>query len=223
MGIKMGEKYKYAKDRVGELYGRLTVESVYREGGRSYAVCNCSCGNSLTCGITALSTGATLSCGCYGRERRSETHTTHGMSTSHTYGCWAAMKSRCDNKNLPHYERYGGSGISYQESWSDFENFYRDMGVCPDDLSLDRIDGTKGYTVDNCRWASSTTQAINRGKFKNNTSGRTGVSFHKNLGKWVARITVNRCRLQLGNYLDIEDAIAAREAAELKYFGFNKE
>ncbi len=44
----------------------------------------------------------------------------------------------------------------------DLRIFLKDMGVCPPGYQLDRIDGTKGYSPDNCRWASLEIQNRNR-------------------------------------------------------------
>lgn len=166
------------EDRVGQVYGRLTVESVYREGKRSYAECSCSCGNKLTSRIDALQSGATVSCGCYMKERISETHSTHGASHTRTYKIWEGMKMRCSNINSAAYVRYGKEGITYDSRWECFENFLEDMGEAPDDMSLDRIDNTFGYSKDNCRWATNTTQARNRSKRKNcKHSEHVGVYF----------------------------------------------
>ena len=53
----------------------------------------------------------------------------------------------------------------------------------------------------------------------NNTSGVRGVSYRKNRGKWRAYIKIKRKNIHLGNFDTKEDAIAARKAAEEKWFG----
>lgn len=54
---------------------------------------------------------------------------------------------------------------------------------------------------------------------KNNTSGKRGVYFGKRHNRWVARIKINRKTIWLGEYLNWEDAIAARRIGEIKHFG----
>lgn len=73
------------------------------------------------------------------------------------------MKNRCTNQKYEGFSRYGGRGISYDQSWETFENFLRDMGQPPPGMSLDRIDNDRGYCADNCRWATPTQQTRNRG------------------------------------------------------------
>ena len=87
---------------------------------------------------------------------------THEMTGTSTYRSWAAMKTRCSNPNCKDYPRYGGRGISYCAAWEDFEAFYADMGEKPDGMTLDRIDYDKGYSPENCRWATDTEQQQNK-------------------------------------------------------------
>jgi hypothetical protein len=54
---------------------------------------------------------------------------------------------------------------------------------------------------------------------KNNTSGCKGVSWDKRAGKWYAYINVNKKRINLGKYINFEDAVKVRKGAEEKYFG----
>lgn len=80
------------------------------------------------------------------------------------YRIWKAMRARC---NAPCYKNkiYQQRNIKVCERWNSFDNFINDMGPCPTNYSIDRIDTYKDYTPENCRWASFKTQAANRGKF----------------------------------------------------------
>lgn len=59
----------------------------------------------------------------------------------------------------------------------------------------------------------------NRRKRSDNTSGIIGVYFIKHSEKWTARISINGKSKNLGTFVDKEDAVKARLAAELKYYG----
>ena len=72
---------------------------------------------------------------------------------------------------------------------------------------------------ENLRPATRTEQVINRGMQKNNKSRHKGVSWHKPTKKWQAYITVDKKQIHLGRFHDLDEAVAARKEAELKYFG----
>ena len=59
----------------------------------------------------------------------------------------------------------------------------------------------------------------NRTLNKNNTSGVSGVHWNKNENKWQVRIGVKGKRIQIGYFVNLEDAIRARKDAEYKYYG----
>jgi hypothetical protein len=128
------------------------------------------------------------------------------------YVIWASMKNRCCNPQEPQYKNYGGRGITYCQDWEHFENFCRDMGVRPSkDHTIDRIDNDKGYSPDNCRWATRTQQCLNRRKFSTNTTGITGVVVAPN-GRFKARYDEGHVRYSLAGTFDTaENAGAARE------------
>lgn len=76
---------------------------------------------------------------------------------------WRSMLHRCYSIKDKAYYKYGAKGITVDKDWHNYENFYRDMGSSyKEGLTIDRIDGTKGYSKDNCRWATYYEQNINR-------------------------------------------------------------
>jgi hypothetical protein len=73
-----------------------------------------------------------------------------------TYISWKAMKARVGKRK--YYQ-----SISICDKWSNsFESFLEDMGERPSNMTLDRVDNRKGYSKDNCRWATAEQQSNNK-------------------------------------------------------------
>jgi hypothetical protein len=84
------------------------------------------------------------------------------MWNSKTYKSYYAMLQRCQNPEHENYDLYKDRVVC--DRWTEcngFENFLEDMGERPEGTTLDRIDNTKGYSRDNCRWSDPKTQMQN--------------------------------------------------------------
>jgi hypothetical protein len=91
-------------------------------------------------------------------------------------------------------------------------------GVWPED-QLDHINRNRSDNrISNLREVTNKQNLQNAGKYSHNTSGHSGVSWHKQRSKWVAQIKHNHKVIHLGYFTNIEDAIAARKAAEKLYW-----
>lgn len=106
---------------------------------------------------------------------------------------WRNMHKRC--KYSAHYT---SRGISVCDRWFDFNAFIADMGPCLDGMSLERIDNDRGYSPNNCRWATKKEQARNTLR----TRWLTVNGATKSLAEWCELRGLNRKtvtkRLQLG-------------------------
>lgn len=217
-------KRPQAEDISGNRYGRLVAKEIVRtpdDKGKVRWLCVCDCGNEKIVRKNLLVTGSTKSCGCMVKESNNKIH---GLSDTREYGIYKNMLRRCFVKTDAEYHNYGGRGITVCDRWMESShqglyNFLEDMGKCPEGMSLDRIDVSGNYCNENCRWATGSEQMYNQRKRKTNTSGRTGVSFYAKRGKWSAEICVNYVNIKLGLFSVFEDAVKAREKAEILYYG----
>lgn len=152
------------KDITGSVFGALTVlnREPNKKDGSAVWQCVCRCGEIRVIAGTGLRAGRHKSCGCQSPRFTSEKTKTHGMSKTRIYSIWGGMIERCSDNAKGNFRRlYYDKGIRVCERWHKFENFLLDMGEPEPWQSIDRIDGTKGYEKNNCRWASSKVQANN--------------------------------------------------------------
>jgi hypothetical protein len=94
-------------------------------------------------------------------------------------------------------------------------------GVWPANKIDHRDENGFNNRLDNLREATNAQNAMNTTKAysHNKSSGIKGVSFSRTRMKWEAHIQVNRKHKFLGYYDNMEEALVARKAAELDYFG----
>lgn len=153
-------------DLTGQQFGRLRVIGLSPERTRwrqAQWICECECGAQTLPTGGDLRTGHTISCGCTHQGQNS----THGFGAvskrTPEYYCWVNIHARCQNPNGQDFKNYGARGITVCERWNDFETFLADMGLRPSPKhSIERIDNSKGYSADNCEWATRKLQNRNK-------------------------------------------------------------
>lgn len=173
-------------------------------------ICACSCGTFRVVRGSLLRKGLTQSCGCFHREQMAEvgrSSRTHGESHGFAeYRIWHGMLGRCENPSDKAYPNYGGRGITVCERWHVYENFLADMGRRPsEDHSLDRRENDKGYSPDNCRWATTVEQAEN----KRSTHTLTFRGETKTLTRWARELGIRATTLldRLDRGWPVEEAV----------------
>jgi hypothetical protein len=173
------------RDISGVRFGKLIAEVIDDSNAKRLTkwICKCDCGAKSSVYMTNLVRGLTKSCGC----SQTSQFLKHAMYGKKAYRAWGAMIQRCYNPNAAHYDRYGGRGITVSDDWKDFQKFYADMGD-PDGLTLDRIDNNKGYSKENCQWATRKEQTRNR----SNTVTYEHDGLALTLDEWSEKLGVSR-------------------------------
>lgn len=158
-------------DITGQRFGRLTVVGFSHfkrsHGGHktAYWKCVCDCGNEKITTTSSLRSETTRSCGCL-RKELNHKRLYKGLDRR-LYGVHRMMVERCYKSDSEHYKNYGGRGITVCPEWlgkNGCDNFRRwaDSHGYKRGLTLDRIDNDKGYSPDNCQWATRKHQSNNK-------------------------------------------------------------
>lgn len=164
--------YNRIKDLTGQKFGKLTVLSyAFSDKHRvSHYLCECECGNQKIISGQNLSKGLTKSCGCIKKSKKSNDKPQKRdrfkwASYDRIYRIWYGIKYRCYYKTSTSYKKYGAKGVTMCEEWkNDFQNFkqWALENNYAENLTIDRIDNSKGYQPDNCRFVDYQTQNNNR-------------------------------------------------------------
>lgn len=173
-------------DLTGQRFGMLTVKEFDSLNKHKQALwkCLCDCGNTKVVSSNNLRRGLIISCGCYHDENIKHINVTHGHSKTRLYKIWQGIKRRCYNSNEIRFKNYGGKGIKMAKEWKDnftiFEEWALNNGY-EDNLTIDRIDLSKDYEPNNCRWTTIEQQANNK---SNNVFIEINGESHT-LGEWA--------------------------------------
>lgn len=200
-------------------------------------LCQCLCGGDpIKVTQDKLKSGKILSCGCLQYEARVQS----GLKTknlipnikkynkydiSGAYGIgWASNTNKEFYFDLEDYDKIkshtwleDSNGYFIDADTKEF--IHRLIMNCPDNLEVDHIGHNKyDNRKSKLRIVTDSQNNMNRGLQSNNTSGITGVSFHKGSSMWFGYVKYNG--KQIRKYARTkEKAIELRRQLEEKYFG----
>lgn len=154
------------------------------------------------------------------------------------YKIWYDMIHRCYNKNNTFYNLYGGMGVSVADEWLCFENFLKDFPSLPgydkwvlnpslysldkDYLQQDIPKQFRVYSKDTCvlmlRTENSRLMVLedHARNSANMSSPYVGV-WVNNIGRYIAEITVNGKKINLGHFTNEIAAANAYNFAARKH------
>ena len=239
---------KVKEDLTGKKFGRLTVieqadDHISTSGKHSpmwKCICDCNKERFVYVISSSLKSGNTLSCGCLHNELAAnylsnKRRKYNIYEFTNEYGIcydenkenkWIFDKEDYE-KILPYYWRSSNSKWGKYAVAKDLVNnttvqmsrIIMDVPI-GDKRQVDHINhDVSNNRKENLRICTNSENSMNKGLIKSNTSGVTGVTWNRRLNKWVSQIMINKKHIHLGVFCDFNDAVKAREDAEIKYFG----
>lgn len=217
-------------DLTGKRFGRWTVIKRVNNNVNNKQprwLCACDCGAEREVLGVSIRKGSSQSCGCFFKDRMTAIKTKHGLRGHRLYSIWKNMLNRCNNPKHESYKDYGGRGIKVCEQWHSIEHFYSDLIDSYErhvrekgeiQTSLDRVNVDGNYELSNVKWSTQSEQNANKRINSRNSSGFKGVYLHnKEKSQWRAVIFVNKKKIHLGLFNNVDEAAHARKLAESKY------
>jgi hypothetical protein len=220
-------------DLTNQTFNRLTVVKFSHMGnhGESMWLCDCDCGNkNIVVSRGNLKNGNVQSCGCLHKERTSESNKKENKYdlTSAEYGVgWTANTNEefyFDKEDYDKIKDYCWcasitKGVKRLSTRNPKTKKIIRMHILLGYKNYDHIDKNELNNVkSNLRRCTHQQNDFNRGLYKNNTSGITGVYWNKKSNKWVASIMIDGKTKYLGLFIDKKEAIKTRLKAEQIYF-----
>lgn len=229
------------KDLTGMRFGKwLVIERAKNDKyGNAMWLCECSCENKTRSIVSghSLRLGLSKSCGCTRAEscgrlmrefnkKAKKKYNAYDLSgeygvgfTSNGEEFWFDLEDYNLIKDYCWYIRDDGYVAT-----NDFNNNYKTIKLhkllFPNSKVIDHINHKKyDCRKINLRECTNSKNNMNRSLHSNNTSGVTGVSWHKGINKWCASIRINGKQTHLGSYVNFDDAVKTRLEAEEKYYG----
>jgi len=136
------------------------------------------------------------------------------------------VRNKKTNRIMKKRNSFGYYGITLSKNNKRFHTFIHRLIATafienPENKELiDHIDNDRlNNDINNLRWSSYIENNRNKPLQKNNKSGHKGIYFNKKNNKWHVRIDVNKKKIHLGYFVNIEDAVEARCKASKELFG----
>lgn len=222
-------------DRTAQRFGRLLV--LCRVAKRSYPyrtqrgevrwLCLCDCGKNKIVSGNHLKAGNTKSCGCLRSENTAFMKTKYTYPMHKLYKVWVNMISRCENKRNRSYELYHSKGREVCEEWRHAPDNFMEWALThgwTSKLVIDRIDNSKGYSPDNCRFVTHQVNTHNSDIQRRNKTGYSGVWYNyktDNYNVYISGIDVPKGKykrkVHLGTFSTAKEGVEARNEFILRH------